>query len=208
MDNDVATIILAGGSSSRMGYPKGLLQYQNLYWIEEQMRRLNPLKSDIYLGLGHDFQMYLDALPFLKNSISQTYSYQNNLLRTFVNPQPQDGPFSTMRFIIENVTKRYDKYIICPVDVPLPTPAVLDKLLKPKDIDIVMPQYEGKNGHPIVVSPKVIKAILSNNYCRLDYLIKSYDASAIKYILTVEKEVIFNLNTINEWENYLKTITL
>jgi len=207
MDNDVGIIILAGGSSTRMGFPKGLLQYQNLYWIEEQMRRLNPLKSDIHIGLGFDFQLYLDALPFLKHCQNEAMSYQNNIVQAYINPQPQEGPFSTLRFIIENLSKHYDKYIICPVDVPLPSLALLDKLLKPKDVDIVIPQYEGKNGHPIVVSSKVIKEILSSHYSRLDYLIKSYDTSALKYILTVEHDVTFNLNTENDWKNYLSTIS-
>ena len=66
MKNDTVFVLLAGGKSERMGTAKGLLQYQNTYWILEQIDRIaSSTITEVYIGLGHHSEKYLDKIPLL-----------------------------------------------------------------------------------------------------------------------------------------------
>ena len=67
MDASRVLIILAGGRSSRMGSPKGLLDYHGTPWILEQISRFNCVQNaKVYIGLGYDYEKYVDVIPWLK----------------------------------------------------------------------------------------------------------------------------------------------
>ena len=63
-------IILAGGKSSRMGSPKGLLDFNNKPWILEQISHFKHVnKSKVYIGLGYDNKLYFNAIDWFKKAI-------------------------------------------------------------------------------------------------------------------------------------------
>ena len=71
-------IILAAGESSRMGILKGLLKYNDIYWVEEQLNRAVDIQFKIVLlVLGHDYQQYFKKLPFLRNALNNFVNYKN-----------------------------------------------------------------------------------------------------------------------------------
>src|SRR4051812_17142492 len=78
-------ILLAAGNSSRMGTPKGLLDFQGRPWICEQILRLEHIGlHDILIILGFHLTQYLGVIPATQNS------------SVYVNPNPQRGPFSSL----------------------------------------------------------------------------------------------------------------
>jgi molybdopterin-guanine dinucleotide biosynthesis protein A len=69
MKNNTVFVLLMGGKSERMGTPKGLLEYQNSYWILEQIERIATTSiSEVYIGLGYHSEEYLNRTRFILNS--------------------------------------------------------------------------------------------------------------------------------------------
>jgi molybdopterin-guanine dinucleotide biosynthesis protein A len=65
MDDSHVLILLAGGKSTRMGSPKGLLDYKGKQWILEQISRYKyVLNPKVYIGLGHDYENYFSAISW------------------------------------------------------------------------------------------------------------------------------------------------
>ena len=59
--NNIDFVLLAGGKSERMGVAKGLLKYQQTYWILEQLHRISKTNiKDVYIGLGFNFEHYFN----------------------------------------------------------------------------------------------------------------------------------------------------
>ena len=55
MASSPALVLLAGGKSSRMSVPKGLLNYSGTYWILKQIPRFREIDNQqIGIGLGFD----------------------------------------------------------------------------------------------------------------------------------------------------------
>ena len=69
MQNKTVFVLLAGGKSQRMGVAKGLLKYQQTYWILEQLHRISKSSiKEVYIGLGFNFEQYFNAIPWLQNA--------------------------------------------------------------------------------------------------------------------------------------------
>jgi len=79
-------IILAGGKSSRMGSPKGLLNYQGNPWILEQISRFAKVNNpEVYIGLGYDHELYFELIPWFKKAVNKTYRYKDVQVRIIIN---------------------------------------------------------------------------------------------------------------------------
>ena len=69
MKNDTVFVLLAGGKSERMGVAKGLLEYQNTYWVLEQIDRIaTSTITEAYIGLGFHHEEYLTKIPWFKEA--------------------------------------------------------------------------------------------------------------------------------------------
>ena len=77
MQNNIVFVLLAGGKSERMGVAKGLLKYQQTYWILEQLHRISKTNiTDVYIGLGFNFEHYFNAIPWLQNAQSNFVEFE------------------------------------------------------------------------------------------------------------------------------------
>ena len=64
MKNNTVFVLLAGGKSERMGTDKGLLKFQENYWILEQLNRISESTiQEVYIGLGFHSQNYFNTIP-------------------------------------------------------------------------------------------------------------------------------------------------
>ncbi len=189
-----------------MGSPKGLLDYHDTPWILEQISRYSSIDNPkVYIGLGHDFQQYLDTIPWFINAIDRPYIYNGVEVRVIINNQPQFGSFSTLQTVLNKVNKN-TTIIVQPIDVPLLNKQSLMSIINENNV-IVIPCCNDKNGHPVKLKPEFWNRLLvidiSSNQARLDMQIKKLDNSSISYINTTDKSVCQNINTINKWNNYI-----
>jgi len=206
MDSPIL-ILLAGGKSTRMGFPKGLLDYHGTPWIVEQITRFKHIENaKVYIGLGYDFQKYLDAIPWFKKALDNSYNYNGVEVRIFINKTPEFGAFSTLQTVLKKVSI-LTAVIVQPIDVPLANKQSLNVILNENN-SIVIPRCNTKNGHPVKLKPVFWKTLLtvdtSSENARLDTQIKQVSTSSITYINVTDTSVYQNINTKDKWNAYYK----
>lgn len=207
MKNDTVFVLLAGGKSERMGIAKGLLPYKNSYWILEQIDRIaTATLPEVYIGLGYHSQEYLNRIPLLKQAQSGFVSYKKIKLRVIINNNPELGSFSTLQTILQQIPKG-KSVLINPIDVPILKTVELQTIIKTQN-QIVIPNFEGKNGHPIKLHADFWQSLLllnpTDENSRLDLEIKKMNPSAITRIAVTDSSILKNLNTSNDWMEFSK----
>ena len=200
-------ILLAGGKSTRMGYPKGLLDFRGKRWILEQISRYSCIKNPkVYSGLGYDYELYFKAIPWFIEAVDDFYLYNGVEVKVIINLQPQFGAFSTLQTVLVDIKV---SVLVQPIDVPLANKQSLVSIIN-KDNSIVIPKCNSKNGHPVKLKPEFWNTLLSidksSKNARLDLQIKAQNTSTITYVKVSDKSVYQNINTINNWNDYLKTM--
>ncbi|WP_298264487.1 NTP transferase domain-containing protein [uncultured Lutibacter sp.] len=209
MENKKAFILLAGGKSERMGVAKGLLKYQQTFWILEQLNRISKISiKEVYIGLGYYYDHYFSAIPWLKIAQKKTFEFQGLNVKTVINKNPDLGSFSTLQTVLKAIPKQ-TTILINPIDTPLLNSEELAKLISEKN-EVVFPNFEGKNGHPIKISSRIWNNFLTINTkdknARLDFQLKKVSPTKITIVNVSDRAIILNLNTKKEWVSFLKTL--
>lgn len=206
MTNNTVFIILAGGQSQRMGIAKGLLDYNDTYWLLEQLNRISKTQiKEVYVGLGFHYQDYIKAIPWLAEAETDFVSFDTMKVKVVINPHPEHGSFSTLQAVLQTIEKKYD-VLLCPIDIPIPNANDLNAILEIKNA-VVLPNYDGKNGHPIKLSASFWKSLTQLDpkeaNARLDFQIKKVNSAQITQVKVNDSAILKNLNTQKDWGDYL-----
>ncbi len=199
-------ILLAGGKSSRMGTPKGLLDYHGIPWIVAQIFRYKNIENPkVFIGLGYDYKQYFDAIPQLKQASNHSFLWNGVTIRTVINKHPENGAFSTLQVVLKEIDKEAT-VLVLPTDVPLLKNKGLHAILNANNT-IVIPVCDGKNGHPVKLKPEFWRTLttidIKAKEARLDRQIKKQEPSSVSFLNVMENSVYQNINTMNDWNNYL-----
>lgn len=211
MQNSTVFVLLAGGKSERMKTAKGLLVYQNTLWILEQLNRIVSTSiSEVYIGLGFNYEYYFAEIPWFNDAQYHFQNYNGINVKVVINSTPELGSFSTIQTVL-NIIPKSKSVFLNPIDIPILNFNELQKLIDAQN-KIVLPNFEGKNGHPIKLSPTFWNSLLLLNYSerntRLDLEIKKIHANYITKVEVTDPCVLKNLNTKSDWLEYLKFINL
>lgn len=151
MNKKITAVILAGGKSRRMGYPKPLLRIGKksfLNIIKEKILKAG-IKS-IYLVLGSDAE-------FIKKNLN------TENLKVIINKSWEQGQLSSLKAAIKKIKRNTDGVIMFLIDHPQVEVSTLRKLIEvfeQKDADIIVPEYNGRGGHPVIFHRNVFNALL------------------------------------------------
>jgi molybdenum cofactor cytidylyltransferase len=116
---EIPVLLLAAGSSSRMGQPKQLLPWGKVSLIEHQIRMLLATGKPVNIVLGF-------------NSNLITPIIENFPVSIFINNEWKNGMGSSISFGIRQIIRKFpkaDAVLICLVDQPLVTVSYLEKML-------------------------------------------------------------------------------
>ena len=208
MENNTVFVLLAGGKSERMGVAKGLLEYQNTYWILEQLNRISASTiTDVFIGFGHNYEEYSNKIPSFSEAKSHFVLYKNLKIKIIINQNPERGSFSTLQTVLQQIPKN-KSILINPIDIPILNATELQNIIEVQN-QIVLPNFEGKNGHPIKLHSEFWVPLLllnpTDENSRLDLEIKKTNPSKITIIAVTESCILKNLNTPNDWMEFSKT---
>ncbi|PCH53595.1 MAG: hypothetical protein COC22_02200 [Flavobacteriaceae bacterium] len=206
MENNTIFALLAGGKSERMGVDKGLLKYQQTFWILEQLNRISKTTiSEVYIGLGYNYHHYFDAIPWLENSLKNDVDFQGMKIKMILNKNPEMGSFSTLQTILKKIDATKN-VVLNHIDIPILNQKELQKIIETKN-RVVIPNFEGKNGHPIKIDSSFSKQLISlkvdDKNARLDFQIKKLNPIKISKIKVFDSIILTNLNTTKDWAYFL-----
>ncbi len=186
----IICIILSAGKSERMKSQKALLPFSK----EENF-------------LQHIIEVYrkskIDEIVVVVNpSIANSIRVEDYKEVMFVrNPFTQRGRVYSLKKGLE-LNSDADYCFIQNIDNPFITPVVIPKLNESrKDGDYITPTYQGKGGHPVLLSAKVIRYILNleEHDSKLNAILKQF----IRVNVEVNDEnILTNINTVEDYEKY------
>ena len=196
-----AGVILAAGASSRMGSDKALLQYDGQSFLAGAIQLLQSASDFVTVVTGNNTEL-------LRPIIYENSAY---IVR---NEQPERGQFSSLRLGLQAVLERgRDAACVTLVDRPAAFSSTLFDLKQrfldtsPEATLAVVPQFNGKHGHPTFFGREMIEAFLRADPTSNAREIEHQHANRIEYISVDDPRVILNINTPEEYSAVTQPIS-
>lgn len=149
-------VIVAAGMSTRMKQFKQLMKIGDMSIAERVI--VNFLRAgvkDIVMVTGYNADQLEKALKNFDIRFIRNTNYETTQM------------FDSARLGLEYLNGRCDRGFFCPVDVPFFTDLTVTEEIQLMDSDpavkVVVPNCEGKDGHPLLISGDVLPAILAHD---------------------------------------------
>jgi CTP:molybdopterin cytidylyltransferase MocA len=148
-------IILAGGASSRMGSAKALLDLDGQPLISRLIQTIRQVDSisGIILVTGHEANRIREALQ------------PNHDVSFIHNPNHRTGEMlSSVKAGVNAVRDSWDGFFLMLLDQPAiksTTLAIMGQAWPDSRPAVVIPAYQTKNGHPLLIASRCVGSIVS-----------------------------------------------
>ena len=149
----IAGVILAAGASSRMGgHPKALLDYRGETFVARLVRVLGGVCDPVIVVLGYHAERVRPAVEARAQVV--------------INPAPERGQLSSLQTALAELPEHAEGFMFVPVDCPAAEPETAARVaaaFRARDprIQLVVPQYLGKHGHPVCASRAIAEEMLA-----------------------------------------------
>jgi molybdenum cofactor cytidylyltransferase len=192
-----SALILAAGNSTRMGSPKSMLRFDKNHTFLEKI-------VEVYQQFGcKEIIVVLNSqtAEILKKSESKIIDKK----QIAINPFSERERFLSIQTGIKAL-KNPENVFIHPVDNPFINLKVLEALLENSNkSDYQVPYYQGKGGHPILISKNLVKKICDSTECDVNF--KIFLNQFIRCFIDTDKsEILININTLDEYMINFKNI--
>ncbi len=192
MKNNCVTLILAGGNSSRMNYPKPFLKIAGRTFVSHIAGAyITAGVTNIILVLNStflnsDWKSHLEQLPASVKIVPNLFPEKDRLysIQTGLAAAPDAG-----FCFIHNA------------DSPLISPETIVALWNNRKADgAVIPVFKNKKGHPILLSLPIMRRIkpMAPGDKTLKDVLRHFPQTCIE---TDDKAILLNVNTPEEYEN-------
>ncbi|MBN9406555.1 MAG: nucleotidyltransferase family protein [Burkholderiales bacterium] len=158
----VGAVVMAAGAGRRMGYrPKSLLRRDGRPLIERVVRALlDKGVAPVVVVLGHHAAAIEPVLCGIQDSLPD-----GRALQWVLNPAPDEGQGGSLRTGLAALPPDLDAVLVALADQPLLEPADVAAVLSvwaehAPGIDLLVPQFDGQPGHPIVFNQAVRAAVM------------------------------------------------
>ncbi len=153
MNDDLAIIILAAGSSSRLGQSKQLLKIDNEILLARSCRLAHEVSKNSFVVLGANYQMHRQAIHEFSVEIVENKNWQlgmGNSLKAGIN------------YVLSNKSN-LNAILVMVCDQPLLTSAHLQQLIEISNSTvqaIISSSYKGVLGVPAIFKKKLFDELL------------------------------------------------
>jgi molybdenum cofactor cytidylyltransferase len=133
-----------------MGRPKALLQYGGETFLDSLLRIYAQICSPAVTVLGEHAAVVRASSMRIATSL------------TVINPQPENGQFSSLQLGLRVVPGTCNRIFFHPVDAPGILLSTLQRMLDALGNQMVcIPVYRGKHGHPVLINRDVAQIMLA-----------------------------------------------
>lgn len=193
MDNSFSTIILSSGFSERMGQPKALLKWDESTTFIEKI-----INEFIQAGSAKIVCMINERIePFCKKMTLPTN------VEFIVNHHPERGRFLSILTGVGALGES-NYCFIHNIDNPFVNVGLIKKLLAHKESGKwCSPVYNGKGGHPVLLSNTIINKIatVTDLNTTLRDILEQFPKISVS---TDDENVLRNINTPEEYNLWFK----
>lgn len=179
-----------------MGRDKALLPWRGSTFVQTAMDALGP-HTDLIVVVAGGNQQRLAPL------VEARAAY------LVVNPAPDRGQFSSLRIGLQEVLNRgRDAAIVTLVDRPAPLAGTVGLLKEafgtaPPDVWAVVPQFEGRHGHPYVAGREMMEAFLRAPAEATARDVEHANQAHIRYVEVTDPLVVWNVDTPEDYQRIL-----
>lgn len=185
---DVDGVILAAGYSSRANAFKMELEIDKKPILQRCIEALYDDCNNIIVVSGYKHEKI--------NELTKNYSK----VRVIYNEEFDKGMFNSVKKGIQIVTG--ERFLLTPGDYPLINKDIIQKLLK-EDDEIIIPSFNKKGGHPILINTYLIKEILAEPD---DSNLKIYlNKKQCSHLNVDDEGILLDVDTIEDY-HYVKNI--
>lgn len=189
---DAIGIVLAAGESRRMGSPKALLLWRGQTFLDHVNATLMAANiADVRVVVG----------GWCTGRHAQSVHYV--LLE---NPRPEGGPISSIRIALGSKETKARFAVVAQVDHPAvraETVRALVDLARSRPGDVVIPAYEGRGGHPVVIPSELFPALLDEKTSSLRDAIAKYPSERVHRWPCGDPGVLLDVDTPEDLERLL-----
>jgi len=192
---NVSGVLLSAGESKRMGQPKALLKFGERSNIENLL--------DEYLSSQLDKVIVVTGFngESLKKFIEK--KTKDKKLKIVINEHYNLGMFSSIQKGIAEISR--GGILIGIVDNPFTNSTVIGELIENfSGGEIVIPDYHGKGGHPVIIPFSLREEILNANPEKTSLKdVFSCHLDMIKRIKFEDQTITFDMDTVEDYNRLL-----
>jgi CTP:molybdopterin cytidylyltransferase MocA len=172
-------IILAAGSSSRMGFPKPLLEYQGERFIDRLLRIFRAVCAQVIIVRSiASGEWNVDSADFVTN------------------PQPERGMLSSLQCGLREVSNESDAIFFTPVDYPAISESTVKQLAEAwAGASIVIPRHQGRRGHPVLIARVLVPEFLDLPHTAQPRDVVRRHGSSIRYVDVDDPGILLDVDT-------------
>lgn len=183
-------VVLAAGLSKRTGTCKMLLDLGGITLIERCIRGMFNICSKVIVVGGHNFENIARVIA----------KYQK--VRMVYNPSYREGMFSSVKEGFKHVSG--DRFFFTPGDYPLVMDETHREMLRVEG-DIVIPLFNGKKGHPILIRTHLAEELLAEGrYSTLREFIKDKGYTPIE---VEDSGILVDIDTMEDYNRVMKYVS-
>lgn len=191
--SNLAIVILAAGSSSRLGRPKQLLTLQGKTLLQKSIEAALEVSQNVVVVLGANTQLIHPTISHYPIKITLNKNWENGM----------SSSIQTGMSIIDD--KNYEAVLIMLCDQPFVEAPLLKKMIdtfRQNEAAILASSYESKIGVPAIFSINFFPKLRQlSGQQGAKFLIRNNLEQTQKF--TFEKGII-DIDTEAAWENYKK----
>jgi molybdenum cofactor cytidylyltransferase len=148
----IAGLILAAGASSRMGFPKALLEFEGETFLDRLIGLLGAHCSPVIVVLGHHADKVRAGVRGGAEAVF------------VVNPEPEKEQLSSLQCGLRAVPPECHGVLFTPVDYPKVRAATIGKLTAAARCatteKVIVPRALGVHGHPVYIARELVPEFL------------------------------------------------
>jgi len=191
----ICAIVLAAGCSSRMGTQKLLLPFGKSTVIAHIVSQLLESKvTKTYVVVGHKGDQIVEELTDKPVTVIHNTEYKTGML-------------SSVRAGIRDIPQEYGAILIALGDQPSITTKLINKMVQSfsaTDKKIIVPKYNGKRGHPILLSTIFKNEILTNfDDIGLRGILRAHDSDVYEMTVT-DQSVIADMDYPQDYQQEIE----
>lgn len=195
---DFSAIVLAAGKSERLGFPKLSLRYDDKNtFIEQIVKNLNEFNCrEIVLVVNET------GIQYLKR---HNITFEENVV-IVLNENPDWHRFYSLKKGVQNLSE-LQAVFVHNVDNPFVRLETLKELWTNRlKADYLFPEYQAKGGHPILLSPNIVKEVFHTEARQIHF--REFLAQFSKLAIPVQDtNILVNINTLREYRRYFDAIS-